>query len=799
MRLNELVSLGELVAALPHLRRLAEDPELPESARDRWYYRFREVALRATDRGALVDFLETELARASLSKRLRVARLADLRNLRNLRNLCELTSSRDTLALLQAQLDRPELGVESARAWFGRYREAALQEGRVADLVAYLEKVLSRPELADELRFDYVRELLAAGAAGAAIPYLETLARREDLTREARARWFDTYRETMSRAGRLDRLVAFIKGILESGAASEAEGAGWIEQLVSIGATDAALPYMRDLASRNQVSEGTRNPWYWRFRDAALRLGRRGLLLEFLREELARTEIAPGVRRDYLQALVDIDADALPHLRALAQRRDFGPAQRNQWYYRFQETALARGARDAVVDFLLADLEVASLSEDERALRLYDLRHIGGEAVHLAYLERMAGRRDLPSEAASTWFYAFKATAVGSGREDAFVRFLDRELHREDLSLPAREERLYALLEHGSTELALPHMRALAEGGIGDWSDAYVTALDELGRRPSLVEFLDARAHQEDLSFGVRRAAADRLLELDRKNRAESAYLSLAAEAPAGSPLVDQLLYLWGPRPAAEKIDWLRRRATGAAGPERAAWARLLITVGALDSAVAMLRPLAETPRATPAVVALLLQVLSLRGDRDEIHALLARRLASQPDRRTLREVAEAAHEQGFPDLEHAAYTRIIERDPDNEAALRRLGVLAFDAGRPDEARIHLGRYLTRSAGDYETHFLLAESLAAFGYRARAAPHYRHAVILVEADATPTFRMRTVRAQSLHRLEMTVAAAVAYTALLGERPGQAHLRADFVDMLIGTHDLRRANAVLAAR
>ena len=69
------------------------------------------------------------------------------------------------------------------------------------------------------------------------------------------------------------------------------------------------------------------------------------------------------------------------------------------------------------------------------------------------------------------------------------VDFLQRELDRRDLPVSAREERLYALIDHGGLDKALPYIRALAEARVSQWAGVYEEGLRQLGHTQELVDF----------------------------------------------------------------------------------------------------------------------------------------------------------------------------------------------------------------------------------------------------------------------------------------------------------------------
>ena len=122
-----------------------------------------------------------------------------------------------------------------------------------------------------------------------------------------------------------------------------------------------------------------------------------------------------------------------------------------------------------------------------------------------------------------------------------------------------------ALIKAGRPGEALPHLRELLQGGA-EVRDLYGLALERSGAGGELTALLKQRAADRGLPAEQRREAAFRLLKAGEREAAQAVFLDLAANAPPDGIDVQEMLFLWGPRPSAKALDWLEQRAKACGG-----------------------------------------------------------------------------------------------------------------------------------------------------------------------------------------------------------------------------------------
>lgn len=354
--------------------------------------------------------------------------------------------------------------------------------------------------------------------------------------------------------------------------------------------------------------------------------------------------------------------------------------------------------------------------------------------------------------------------------------------------------RLRPWLDNGGDEL---------RGRIDELWQAALLAAWESGQAPraDVLAYLEGRLRAPALSREQRRGVAFQLLELGEKARAEAQFLKLAAGGPADSADVRQLLFLWGPLPQGQALDWLTQQARAAAPARREGWWKVLLDAGAAQQVEALLRALPTSQRSR-SVDDLMLDAIGARPLGAERDQALDEELLTQAQRSNVPERVEALANRARAADRGAVALRLWERllalDPDHSMALRELGLAAFANEDRRRARDYLQRYNTRYTPDWETRYFLAETLTGLRLRKDAAPEYQQTLTLLaqQPRAQWTQAMRIAEAQSLSRIDDIEAALTAYAALHRDYPNDYDLRADYVALLLEHGYLDRARAIL---
>jgi predicted Zn-dependent protease len=488
----------------------------------------------------------------------------------------------------------------------------------------------------------------------------------------------------------------------------------------------------------------------------------------------------------WFAALADIRRAAaqaiLPRMEKMAR------AEGGFWLDTYIESARMAGEASRLKGFLKAEAERSNLPPaDARkiAAALFDVA-----PKHSVELYARMAARDPDG-----WADAYIDTLLALNRTAELVAFLQNEVERPGIAGPARDNRLYALIDAGGPQAAIQTLSRLANAESGHWDFAYEEALVSLGRQDALYDFLAAKTERAGLSAEERNGLAFRLLEGGRKQDAEKNFFALASNAGPREDPVLQLLHLWGPRPEPNQMDWLEQRVQAATGKERRLWLGYLNERGGQDRVIRLVEQAGYSGAGGPDRKVYLDAVVALR-DTERLRSALRTELSSERRPESLRGLAKLAVQEDLQDVATEAYGALLARRPQDPEAAGWLGRIAYAEGRREDALGLIAITLGKDADNYQSHYIYGELLYADERRNEALPYLRRALELINAVPEPGIEMRLAKGQTLFRLGRTDEAIEVYARLYAERGGDPAIRADYGSLLIDARDLERARAVL---
>ncbi|WP_416896490.1 MAG: tetratricopeptide repeat protein [Minwuia sp.] len=439
-------------------------------------------------------------------------------------------------------------------------------------------------------------------------------------------------------------------------------------------------------------------------------------------------------------------------------------------------------------------LDDPDLEPEIRSALLFALLENGAADMALPRLRELA-RRD-----PKTWELAYFDALRRAGTIEERVGVLTARLDANPAPA-ARDQLLFELLEAGGPAAALPYLKRAAEGDPdGTWPASYEAALAELGRTEELVAWLTTRAKLPGTPERVRRELAFRLLDLNALRQAEAVFLDLATGAPTTSPDVQQLLYLWGPKPPERGIEWLVARTRGAEAEDRGRWLGLLANMRAWDQIVALGSRPGPASAKDPALAPLINALIATRR-RAEVSAVLDPLIAKTDDPKDLLQMADWAEQAERSDTSVAAYQRAMTRIGDDPEALLRAGRAFTFAGRAELAKETLERYF-RAPGnkgdtDHRPWYYYGQSLSQMNRQPEAREAYRRMLSNMQQNGASDFDSRRMAATGHEALGDGERAVEIYEGLLAERPRDRSLVADFAALLIELRQFERAETLLS--
>ncbi len=479
----------------------------------------------------------------------------------------------------------------------------------------------------------------------------------------------------------------------------------------------------------------------------------------------------------------------------------------------YYERALAGANRyQQLIAFWERQLLRPDLSDEEREAISYRyenrLRQLGREDERLAFLQRQLQRSDLDPQQRGRLMQRYETALHENGRWQTLLAWLLGRIENVDTPVEERESvthryesllheagRRQALFSFWEKQLKRTDLSGEEKKGM---SDRYAAALQGTGRYREQLALLRLQLKELELSQEERRALAFRALQLGDKPLAERVFLQLAADAPAESAEVSQLLYLWGPHPGSRELQWLEKRAREARGEQRLAWLRRLLDAGAPERALRLSQQVLVLAGYNDRSVDFQIEVLQRKRDYARLRPVLARAIDESQQPAQLFSYMRFAGQAGFSDLVLEANDRLLALAPDDPELPRRLGSIAYRSGLGKEAFFLLGYYLERNRGDAESNFYYAELLTKRNEHQQAQPYYRQVIELLAAEQKLDVSKAVIRAQALYRLGEYDNAIFAYRKLLSAEPDNPELRADFAAILIETGHAELAADILTA-
>ena len=169
---------------------------------------------------------------------------------------------------------------------------------------------LEAPSVSPARRAELARTLIAGGAVAPALQVMEPLVRADGGT------WLAPYLETAKQSRNRASAVAFLTRELERGDLAAPFRETRVRALLELGASEAAEPFLRDLATRDGGA------WVFAYDDALAARGNRAARAEWWRSRGLRTDVPAPERRAAAFKLIDLrdKGGAEQVLRVLAEQ-----------------------------------------------------------------------------------------------------------------------------------------------------------------------------------------------------------------------------------------------------------------------------------------------------------------------------------------------------------------------------------------------------------------------------------------------------------------------------------------------
>ena len=437
---------------------------------------------------------------------------------------------------------------------------------------------------------------------------------------------------------------------------------------------------------------------------------------------------------------------------------------------------IAKSSTDAI-EQLAADLDDEAVEGTARLSRIELLGKLdANEALPFA---RSAAEAD-PSHASYILLNLYKQLNL---TQDA-IDFITDAIPK--LEAGTQQSLLFEWIALGVTRPALPYLKALASGTDRQWFFAYDEALQKLGERKARVDFLAQFARRPDLDTKFKGELASEILEAGAKQPAVELFMELAAAEPPKSQAIEQLFYLWGPRPPEDAMKWIMDRARLSSTQDHMGWLNRLAEVDAHEEIVSLASLwYAAGERNVAPALATAFAALKMKP---QLQNLVASELKSGlSDAQAAVQIAQAAEELDDAHDASLLYEHAANADSKWFAPA---GRNAWYAGEQKRARSLLEIALKGIQIDAETSFISAEVMRATHDERNAQRLYLQALALArQASGSNSRRIEMLCLARLGRFDEA--------EKLARLSAEPSLRQDLASALLDAGHVSGASQVLA--
>lgn len=356
----------------------------------------------------------------------------------------------------------------------------------------------------------------------------------------------------------------------------------------------------------------------------------------------------------------------------------------------------------------------------------------------------------------------------------------------------------YMLVANGNKDRALPYVKEYAKVKGGEWKKLYAqvtfvpkkyTPGSAVAMKAMTREQMIAQGNNPKASVTTKEMMAFQLMKAGHKADALKIYEQLAQGKGPESKEVKMLMFLWGTKFNEQQIAWIMNRAKTANAYDKQKWNEYVSNYG---DDYAVVQYVSSTPDAlyNEALRKKYFTVIAGTGGHQAYDTNMRGWVAQTTDAPALLDYAAAAETYGHPDAAFNAYQRVLVLEPNNEKALRQIGVVAFGKGRYADARTYFDRYFAvRAAGARATdpelvHYYRAQLYKQENNIAMEKAQYQAVVDQWQNRPLEASDTQTRYLIALMHLGRHDEAKRGFEELLAENPSSKGILADYMGILI---------------
>lgn len=381
----------------------------------------------------------------------------------------------------------------------------------------------------------------------------------------------------------------------------------------------------------------------------------------------------------------------------------------------------ARGKRDRIIPWLDANSELATTQRmrtlyynamnnghfelaSDIAERLYTLNPSTEHRTYLAYVYMKSNRFDQA--------IVLLGDAADRSEEDErnyLTALVERAAlqpeHAKELTdyanahlsgSPSDHEKLailYALARARKLDHVLPYLKEFAVETGGTWAAAYAKETAKLGNPAEARIFWLRAAMRPGISDREKTSIAFNLLALGYVTDAQFLFFDIAQNKPPQSDEVQRVLYLWGPRPTIEQLEWMYSRFEKAPLKQKAGWGKMMLNYTSAETLDELVNRHPEMLN-NPTVARRYFELLQERGKLGVSTELAIKAAEQTGNYEMLRQFARTSSDYMHRKPARQTYAELLKKYPHDAEALAILGFTDFGLADYSESEKHLAEYL---------------------------------------------------------------------------------------------------------
>jgi len=373
--------------------------------------------------------------------------------------------------------------------------------------------------------------------------------------------------------------------------------------------------------------------------------------------------------------------------------------------------------------------------------------------------------------------------------------FLAKEKNNP-LSQTQDDKLVHYLIKLKKYELAFPRLQQRALNDNQYALHDYLSLASKLHKTDEALSYLWNAIQSAPPIAKQHRQIAHKLLEFGKKHQAETLFMTLAEQASYDSPDIQQLFFLWGPRPTPPQIQWTVKRAQAASTQEKIKWLKKLIQISEYQHTLNIIQNTALITE--PDVQRLWVEAVALNGDINVSSIATHHIIDNLSDAVALQNLALFMEKKHQNALALQLWKKLHRLNSNHLAALRYLGLYEYRQNHWQKAIAYLNQYHsenTATTSDIEAGYFLAESFRLTGNTAQSQSHYEKLLSSVEYADQPT-RIRLLEAIMLARVGRTQHSLSSFEQLRKQNLNDKNLISNYASILIEQGHYEAAQRIL---